>query len=793
MSFTLRIAGTAAVSLFVLLVAALLAGYQAMVQRDEARIQRNRATEQRDIAISRQLAAASEITREHRLDLSLLLSLHALEFKDTPAARSALLKGLQATSGVKLFLPSEVGANRASFSPDGRTLAVQTATSVELRDPETGEVTARLAESEEPQKRRGFITDAAFHPDGRLMAISRHDGTIQLWDVVSGQKRGEFFSGLGDELLPYKTAVDAWSEMDRQAIRAVAFDRRGERFAAVDGAANLFVWEFHDREMKFVYVGALPNLPQGALSVDFLSTGQVLVTSLDGWDVVTLDNNTYYEVKSSFEQQATTKPESSEDALYHLNSRPTISDVIDTWIVVGGTESRSLDPGGGFKDRGVVQVWRLGNEKPRVLLYTGAEQDVSAASLSPDRSRLVAGDAPGRLWVWNPRRRELIEGPIQLHGDRVSDIAFHPTEAWVVSTGGDGSVAVRDLDPAGTTLAPPQVFSPTARSVRFSSDGRFLASGYEDGSLFVWDARSLEQLHRLEASSTAVVAVRFLNGSDGLVTATAGGEIALWTIGSAGELAVRRRFTVENQLEQIALSRDEGMLAAANGGDKIMVFDLQTGQRVQIIEGKEPTDTLAFDRHGTFLLADTSGWRLERHQIARSEAGVSENDKSESLNTGLSGGIQSIELSPDGSQAALGLYSGEILMISLERWEALFAPAPGHDTPVTAVAFSPDGTLLASAGTSAMSNKRLQLWDVATMQRIGDAFPGEDTPVWDIAFSADGTRVALAGGDGTIRLVDVDIESWISRACMLAARELTMVEWNQYVGREIEQISVCIK
>ena len=85
----------------------------------------------------------------------------------------------------------------------------------------------------------------------------------------------------------------------------------------------------------------------------------------------------------------------------------------------------------------------------------------------------------------------------------------------------------------------------------------------------------------------------------------------------------------------------------------------------------------------------------------------------------------------------------------------LIATLEGHRNWVSSLSFSPDGTTLASAGSSGT----VILWDVATQERIAalQGYAGRE-----LSFSPDGTTLASAGSSGTVILWDVRTQERIT-------------------------------
>jgi WD40 repeat protein len=104
-------------------------------------------------------------------------------------------------------------------------------------------------------------------------------------------------------------------------------------------------------------------------------------------------------------------------------------------------------------------------------------------------------------------------------------------------------------------------------------------------------------------------------------------------------------------------------------------------------------------------------------------------------------------------------------------------PLPGHESSVTAVAFSHDGAQVASGD----RDGEIRLWDVASRRLLGAPIE-TGAGIEALSFSAEDTTLASGGTDGRLGLWDTDPKSWIERLCATANRDLTTAEWAEFVG-----------
>ena len=250
-----------------------------------------------------------------------------------------------------------------------------------------------------------------------------------------------------------------------------------------------------------------------------------------------------------------------------------------------------------------------------------------------------------------------------------------------------------------------------------------------------------------------------------ILVGTGGRTIRLWNTTDPERPALLGSLSgVAAPVDSVSISPDGHTLAAGLSNGTVQMWDIADPARAHGIG--EPLHVplatteagAAFDPRGQVLLAWLNSKRYGYGIIQLWN--VSQPTKPKFLSFLLPcKAIDSVALSPDGDNAAVGCSDGKVHLADItdparpqvRGW----IQASTDDEPINSLAFSPDGGTLVSA---AYSDTAFSLWDVANPWHPASLGTPEDElndGIESASFSPDGPVLATADHDGTVQLWNI--------------------------------------
>lgn len=413
-------------------------------------------------------------------------------------------------------------------------------------------------------------------------------------------------------------------------------------------------------------------------------------------------------------------------------------------------------------DNRQLKVWDVGtNEQIATIQVEGHKNGIRTRTFSPNSATLATGTYDGQLHLWQVRTgKKLFQLPIPK--SLVAQVRFTPDGKLLAAAGYLGGIYL--FDTASGKLhgkLPAHGRSPITAMI-VSPDGKRIASaGRDDDAVQIWEISTGKQVGVFERVMGDVNCLGF--SPDGAKLAVggrqgfSGGRLRIWDVGTGKEEHVLPGHT--GAISSVVFSPDGYNLATAGSDGTVRLWETTSGKQLLRLQG-DGSQALAFSPDGWVLAAVGRNGTYKFWEVETADELVSRSGNSLSIRA------KGIALSPELDLLALGTDRGTVSLLQTATGKTLrqIEAQPGRE--VGAVAFSPDGLLVAAASGRNRGRKKaaqtITVWDVQSGRKVHEfknADVGDDrTSSFEsyerLLFAPDGAILAAQHSKGVLHLWD---------------------------------------
>ncbi len=433
------------------------------------------------------------------------------------ASDDATARIWDAASGVEILKLAghEHPLRSASFSPDGTRVLTVGQQTARLWDARTGASTFVF------DRHEGGVTCGNFSPDGRRIVTGGRDGTAKVWDAATGS----LLATLSGHSAP---------------VFDIAFSADG-RVLATASAPEAHVWDGTTHEEISVARGHLYEIYAVALTSD----GAKLATGSEDFTARVWDARSGRQIH----------------VLPHLHKVVSVEISRDDALLLTASYDNS------------ARVWDLASGKI-VAEMKGHAAPLYHAAFSPDCRQAVTSsvDFTARLWTIRPSL------PVALGSwgaACVSDADVTADGKLVVEAYWGLAIArVLELE-SHREITRLEGHTKNIQIVRFSLAGDRIASGSDDTTARLWDARNGKALHTLIGHEAAVSRLSFSPDGRHMMTLSHDHSARLWSVEEGVQVAV---YQTKRQFRSATFAPDSDRIALADDGGWLRIGRISTGE-----------------------------------------------------------------------------------------------------------------------------------------------------------------------------------------------------------------------
>jgi len=534
------------------------------------------------------------------------------------------------------------------------------------------------------------VMDVAFHPNGHKLVSASSDGTFKLWDrngtllktTSTEQQLSKIrFSPDGKSLVTAAKdgTITFWDENGNQqeqfvahekGVDSIGFSPEGQFLASGSAqSSTVKIWQ-----PDGTLAETLKGYEAGVGDISFSPNGELLaVTGLSGKiKVHNMDDSSQFQLPIQ------------EEPVTSVGFAP------DGKTLISGAQA------------GTINYWALEKNSTSPIKTLTAHQDtVRDVSFFPNPNVMVSASEDQTLRTWQ------LPQTVKRHQGDIYSIAVDPKRDRAASAGSNHTIQLWTFQ-GMVNQKPKTVLKGHSKSIKtlsFSSNGDYLASGSADETIKIWHpTQQTTPVQTLKAHNDIVNSVDFSPTGEMLASGSNDGTIRLWHIN--GEL--------------------HKTLSAHQGGVSSVDF---ASHRNHFASG-------GYD--GKIKIWQTDG-TLQQVLKAQDSA------------------ITAIAFSSDGNLVAS---AGTDHTIQLWSNGELIKTLAGHRQYITNLSFHPKENILASGSV----DETIKLWNRKTGELLA-SLEGQGKPIRSVRFSSNGKTLIAGGKEGSLKQWQFDLTALREQGC----------------------------